>query len=73
MRIRRDQARRLSEMAGDRQRWLDRIVARLTKLGYVPDDELLAAAMHAADAMARLRMTAYYDSVPDGVGRAETT
>ena len=68
MRINRKQAATLAEMVGTRQAWVGRVVQRLEKLGYVPDDPLLAAAMNAQDALARLRMSAHYSAV-DGAGR----
>lgn len=55
-------------MVGTRQAWLGRVLKRLEKLGYVPDDPLLSAAMNAHDALTRLRMSAHYDAV-DGAGR----
>jgi len=68
MKINRRQSAQLAEMVGTRLAWLSRIVARLTKLGYVPDDPLLSAAMNAQDALTRLRMAAHYSAV-DGSGR----
>ena len=68
MRISRKQAATLAEMVGHRQAWVGRVVQRLEKLGYVPDDPLLAAAMNAHDALTRLRMSAHYNAV-DGAGR----
>ena len=68
MKISRKQCATLAEMVGHRQAWVGRIVARLIKLGYVPDDPLLAAAINAQDALTRLRMAAHYSAV-DGSGR----
>ena len=68
MKITRRQSAALAEMVGTRQAWLGRVVKRLEKLGYLPDDPLLAAAMNANDALARLRMSAHYSAV-DGAGR----
>lgn len=68
MKINRRQAATLAEMVGHRQAWLGRIVRRLEKLGYVPNDPLLAAAMNAHDALGQLRMSAHYSAV-DGAGR----
>jgi len=59
---------KFAEMVGARQAWVGRVVKRLEKLGYVPDDPLLAAAMNAHDALTRLRMSAHYNAV-DGAGR----
>ena len=65
------QAARVYENLGPPQRYLNRLVERLTRLGFVPDDPWFDAALKARDAVQSMRVTAFYSSQTSGVGTPE--
>jgi len=67
MRITKEQARILSEMTAKRMLWFQRVIERLTKLGYTPEDKLLNAAIQAHEGAHTLKIVAYYESCEDGI------
>ena len=50
--------------------YLSRLVQRMERRGFPPDDQLLQLATAAFDRMYHLSMTLHYMSVKEGVGRS---
>jgi hypothetical protein len=67
--IRPEQAARLKDALGRRLNYLNRLVARMNRLGFPPDDRLMAAAQRARNALQDLHVEAHYLSCRHGVGR----
>jgi hypothetical protein len=70
-RLTREQARALQAHVAPRLRWTNRLVERMTALGFTPADPVYAAALRARDALMELHVAAHYASMEHGVGRGE--
>lgn len=63
-----DQAKQTMDRVGVGLRQLNRLCARMIKLGFPPDDPLYFAAKRARDSMQDLFVAAHYASCKSGVG-----
>lgn len=63
------QARRLKDQAAAKLRWFNRLVERMTKMGWDPCDDLYQAALRAQAAVHELHVRAHYAGVKHGVGK----
>lgn len=66
-----EQARKLKDQIAERLRYLNRLVDRMTKLGFVPTDDLYAAALRAQAGMHELHVKAHYAGCKHGVAKIE--
>jgi hypothetical protein len=65
-----EQARKLTEQVAPRLRYLNKLVERMTKLGFAPGDDLYDAALRAQAAVHELHVNAHYIGVQHGVEKA---
>lgn len=70
--ITREQAELLKPIIGRHQRFANKLVDRLTRIGYAPDDHLFRAAVQAKAALQDLAMAIHYVSCAGGVGSPAT-
>lgn len=63
-----DQAERTRAQVARHLRFLNRLVDRMTRAGFPPDDELFVAAIRARATMQDLHVACHYASVKSGVG-----
>src|SRR5438045_1030397 len=66
MRITREQAEKLKPLVNRHQRFANKLVDRLTRLGYTPGDSLFRAALEAQHALQGLAVTLHYLSCGSG-------
>jgi hypothetical protein len=65
----RQQAEALRAQVAVRLRWLNRLTARMQRVGFSPQDELFLATQRARNFMQDLMTAAHYASCEHGVGR----
>lgn len=65
-----EQARKLREQVAARLRYLNKLVERVTKLGFAPGDVLYDAAIRAQAAVHELHVKAHYAGIQHRVGKA---
>lgn len=67
--LRPEQIEQLHAAIGRRLRYLNRLVDRMTRLGFATDDPLWLEGLRARDAMQGLYVATHYAGIPHGVGR----
>jgi hypothetical protein len=72
MKITREQAELLKPIVGRHQRFANKLVDRLTRLSYAPDDVLFRSAVQAKAALQDLASAIHYESCAGGVGTPST-
>jgi hypothetical protein len=66
-----EQAARLRVLIAVPRRWINRVVSRMNKLGFMPNDPLLVAAERVQTALQGFGSQVHYASCSHGVGVAE--
>ena len=64
-----EQCQKLGAIVGRQLRFLNRLCARMDRLGFTPSDPLWQAAQQARDAVQGLNVAAHYAGCRHGVGR----